>query len=142
MDGASKFVRGDAVAGLIITFINVIAGIIIGVVQKNLSFTEATQSYTLLTVGDGLVSQIPALIVSTAAGMLVTKAGVSGSADKALFGQLERLPLGARHGLVPDAGAGDPAGHSGAAVPRARRADRRRRLAAHDKPRAHRQPKP
>ncbi|MBV8651524.1 MAG: flagellar biosynthesis protein FlhA [Alphaproteobacteria bacterium] len=92
MDGASKFVRGDAVAGLIITFINVIAGIIIGVVQKNLSFTEATQSYTLLTVGDGLVSQIPALIVSTAAGMLVTKAGVSGSADKALFGQLSAYP--------------------------------------------------
>jgi flagellar biosynthesis protein FlhA len=92
MDGASKFVRGDAVAGLIITFINVIAGIIIGVVQKNLTFTEATQSYTLLTVGDGLVSQIPALIVSTAAGMLVTKAGVAGSADKALFGQLSAYP--------------------------------------------------
>jgi flagellar biosynthesis protein FlhA len=92
MDGASKFVRGDAVAGLIITFINIIAGIIIGVAQKNLSFLEATQSYTLLTVGDGLVSQIPALIVSTAAGMLVTKAGVAGSADKALFGQLSAYP--------------------------------------------------
>ncbi len=92
MDGASKFVRGDAVAGLIITAINVGAGIVIGVVQKGISFTDATQSYTLLTVGDGLVSQIPALIVSTAAGMLVSKAGVSGSTDKALFGQLSAYP--------------------------------------------------
>src|SRR5579863_4987962 len=92
MDGASKFVRGDAVAGLIITFINVIAGIIIGVAQKDMSFTAATQTYTLLTVGDGLVSQIPALIVSTGAGILVTKAGTSGSTDKALFGQLSAHP--------------------------------------------------
>jgi flagellar biosynthesis protein FlhA len=92
MDGASKFVRGDAVAGLIIVFINIIAGIFIGVVQKNMTFTEATQTFTLLTVGDGLVSQIPALIVSTAAGMLVSKAGVIGSADKALFGQFSRYP--------------------------------------------------
>ena len=92
MDGASKFVRGDAVAGLIITAINICAGILIGVVQKGISFTDATQSYTLLTVGDGLVSQIPALIVSTAAGMLVSKAGVSGSTDKALFGQLSAYP--------------------------------------------------
>jgi flagellar biosynthesis protein FlhA len=92
MDGASKFVRGDAVAGLIITAINIGAGIIIGVVQQGISFSEATQSYTLLTVGDGLVSQIPALIVSTAAGMLVSKAGVSGSTDKALFGQLSAYP--------------------------------------------------
>ncbi len=92
MDGASKFVRGDAVAGLVITFINIIAGIVIGVAQRNLSFTQATQTFTLLTVGDGLVSQIPALIVSTAAGMLVSKAGVSGSTDKALFGQLSAYP--------------------------------------------------
>jgi flagellar biosynthesis protein FlhA len=92
MDGASKFVRGDAVAGLIITAINIVAGIIIGVAQKNITFAEATQTYTLLTVGDGLVSQIPALIVSTAAGMLVTKSGGSGSADKALFGQLSAYP--------------------------------------------------
>jgi flagellar biosynthesis protein FlhA len=92
MDGASKFVRGDAVAGLIITFINVLAGIFIGVAQKNLSFAEATHTFTLLTVGDGLISQIPALIVSTAAGMLVSKAGVAGSADKALFGQLSAYP--------------------------------------------------
>jgi flagellar biosynthesis protein FlhA len=92
MDGASKFVRGDAVAGLIITLINIIAGIVIGVVQKNLSFSAATQTYTLLTVGDGLVTQIPALIVSTAAGMLVSKAGSTGSADKAFFGQLGAYP--------------------------------------------------
>ncbi len=92
MDGASKFVRGDAIAGLVITVINIVAGMIIGVVQQGISFTEATQSYTLLTVGDGLVTQIPALIVSTAAGMLVTKAGVNGSTDKALFGQLSAYP--------------------------------------------------
>jgi len=92
MDGASKFVRGDAVAGLLITSINVVAGIFIGVVQKNMTFTEATQTFTLLTVGDGLVSQIPALIVSTGAGMLVSKAGVTGSADKAVFGQLSAHP--------------------------------------------------
>jgi flagellar biosynthesis protein FlhA len=92
MDGASKFVRGDAIAGIIITFINIVAGIVIGVVQKNLTFTAATQTYTLLTVGDGLVSQIPALIVSTAAGMLVSKAGTSGSTDKAIFGQLSAYP--------------------------------------------------
>ncbi|MDF1731037.1 MAG: flagellar biosynthesis protein FlhA [Minwuia sp.] len=92
MDGASKFVRGDAIAGLMITFINVIGGIIIGVAQNDMSFMEAGQTYTLLTVGDGLVSQIPALIVSTAAGLLVSKAGVSGSADKALFRQFSGYP--------------------------------------------------
>src|SRR5262249_53338735 len=92
MDGASKFVRGDAIAGLIITGINIVAGMVIGIAQKSLSFGEATHTYTLLTVGDGLVTQIPALIVSTAAGMLVSKAGVAGSADKALVGQLGAYP--------------------------------------------------
>jgi flagellar biosynthesis protein FlhA len=92
MDGASKFVRGDAVAGLIITGINIIAGIFIGVAQKGLSFADSTHAFTLLTVGDGLVTQIPALIVSTAAGMLVSKAGISGTTDKALFGQLSAHP--------------------------------------------------
>lgn len=92
MDGASKFVRGDAIAGLIITFINVIAGMIIGVAQEGLSFQEAGNVYTLLTIGDGLVSQIPALIVSTAAGMLVSKSGVTGSADKALARQFTGYP--------------------------------------------------
>ncbi|MGA0532130.1 flagellar biosynthesis protein FlhA [Hansschlegelia sp. KR7-227] len=92
MDGASKFVRGDAIAGLLIVFANVIGGMIIGIAQNGLSFSEAAHSYTLLSVGDGLVSQIPALIVSTAAGMLVSKAGVSGSADRALVRQLSGYP--------------------------------------------------
>ncbi len=92
MDGASKFVRGDAIAGLLITFINFIGGIIIGVVINDLSFSEALQTYTMLTIGDGLVSQIPALIVSTAAGLLVTKSGQVGSAEKAVLGQLSRYP--------------------------------------------------
>ncbi len=92
MDGAAKFVRGDAIAGLIITFINIVGGIIIGVAQQDLSMGDAAKSYTLLTVGDGLVTQIPALIVSTAAGMLVTKAGIAGSTDKALFAQLSSYP--------------------------------------------------
>ncbi len=92
MDGASKFVRGDAIAGLLITFINVIGGIIVGVAQNDLGFGEATETYTQLTVGDGLVSQIPALIVSTAAGLLVSKAGITGSTDQAMFGQLSTYP--------------------------------------------------
>ncbi len=92
MDGAAKFVRGDAIAALLITFINIIGGIIIGVGQMDLSFGEALKTYTILTVGDGLVSQVPALIVSTAAGMLVSKAGVEGSADKALIAQLSANP--------------------------------------------------
>ncbi|MBN8985448.1 MAG: flagellar biosynthesis protein FlhA, partial [Rhizobiales bacterium] len=92
MDGASKFVRGDAIAGLLVVFINIIGGIIIGVAQQGLGFAEAARSYTLLTVGDGLVTQVPALIVSTAAGLLVSKAGVSGAADKALMKQLSGYP--------------------------------------------------
>lgn len=92
MDGASKFVRGDAIAGLIITFINVSAGMLIGMMQEGLSFQEAGNVYTLLTIGDGLVSQIPALIVSTAAGILVSKSGVSGAADKALSRQFTGYP--------------------------------------------------
>ncbi|HET7334647.1 MAG TPA: flagellar biosynthesis protein FlhA, partial [Rhizomicrobium sp.] len=92
MDGASKFVRGDAIAGLLIVAINVIGGIIIAVAQKGMSFSDATHTFTLLTVGDGLVSQMPALIVSTAAGLMVSKAGVEGSTDKALMGQLSFYP--------------------------------------------------
>jgi flagellar biosynthesis protein FlhA len=102
MDGASKFVRGDAIAGLLIVFINVIAGIIIGVAQQNMGFLDAAKAYTLLTVGDGLVTQIPALIVSTAAGLLVSKAGVAGAADKALMKQLSGYPkaLGMSGGVM------------------------------------------
>ncbi|MCC3862220.1 flagellar biosynthesis protein FlhA [Emcibacteraceae bacterium Y4] len=92
MDGASKFVRGDAVAGLLITFINIVGGIIIGVAQNGMSFSAAANAYTLLTIGDGLVSQIPALIVSVAAGLLITKAGVTGKTDKALINQLSLNP--------------------------------------------------
>lgn len=92
MDGASKFVRGDAIAGLLITFINIIGGIIIGVAQEGMTFAAAADSYTLLTVGDGLVSQVPALIVSVAAGLLVSRGGVIGTTDKALLGQLGGYP--------------------------------------------------
>jgi flagellar biosynthesis protein FlhA len=102
MDGASKFVRGDAIAGLLITFINLIGGIVIGTVQRDLPFSEAAQTYTILTIGDGLVSQIPALIVSTAAGLLVSKSGVIGSTEKAIFSQLGRFPqsMGVTSGLL------------------------------------------
>ncbi|OYX15953.1 MAG: EscV/YscV/HrcV family type III secretion system export apparatus protein, partial [Brevundimonas diminuta] len=93
MDGASKFVRGDAVAGLIITFINAIGGLLIGVVQHGMPAMEAANTYVQLTVGDGLVTQIPAIIVSVAAGFLVTKAGVEGSADKAFVAQLASNPV-------------------------------------------------
>jgi flagellar biosynthesis protein FlhA len=92
MDGASKFVRGDAIAGLLITAINVIGGIIIGVASHGLAFGEAADIYTRLTVGDGLVSQIPALIISVAAGLLVSKAGLDGAADKALIKQMASYP--------------------------------------------------
>ncbi len=79
MDGASKFVRGDAIAAIIITFINIIGGFVIGVLQKNMSIAAAAQNYTLLTVGDGLVTQIPALIISTAAGIVVSRAASESS---------------------------------------------------------------
>jgi flagellar biosynthesis protein FlhA len=102
MDGASKFVRGDAVAGILITFVNIIGGMLIGIAQNGLSFSQAADYYTKLTVGDGLVTQIPALIVSTASGMLVTKAGLKGSTDKALSDQLIGYPkvLGMTSGLL------------------------------------------
>ncbi|MBS0277535.1 MAG: flagellar biosynthesis protein FlhA [Proteobacteria bacterium] len=92
MDGASKFVRGDAIAGLLIVGINIVGGIIIAVAQKGMSFGDATQTFTILSVGDGLVSQMPALIISTAAGLMVSKAGVEGATDKALMGQLSFYP--------------------------------------------------
>jgi len=102
MDGASKFVRGDAIAGLLVVFINIIGGMIIGIAQQSLSFADAAHSYTILTVGDGLVTQVPALIVSTAAGLLVSKAGVAGAADKALLRQLSGYPkaLGMSGGVM------------------------------------------
>ncbi len=93
MDGASKFVRGDAMAGLMIVGINIVGGILIGVVQHHLPLSQAASSYTIMTIGDGLVSQIPALVISIAAGLLVSKSGVEGSADKALVVQLATNPI-------------------------------------------------
>jgi flagellar biosynthesis protein FlhA len=93
MDGASKFVRGDAVAGLIITFINAIGGLLIGITQHGMPAMDAANTYVQLTVGDGLVTQIPAIIISIAAGFLVSKAGVEGTADKALVSQLATNPV-------------------------------------------------
>ncbi len=94
MDGAAKFVRGDAIAGLLIVFINVIGGIIIGTTSKGMSLADAASAYTILTIGDGLVSQIPALVVSVGAGLLVSKAGTEGAstANQALFSQLSKYP--------------------------------------------------
>src|SRR5450432_954700 len=92
MDGAAKFVRGDAIAGLIITAINVIGGLAIGLLRHHMAFADAAATFTTLSAGDGLVAQIPALLVSTAAGIVVTKGGIEGTADVALVGQLGRGP--------------------------------------------------
>ncbi len=95
MDGASKFVRGDAVAGLLINVVNILGGFIIGVAQKGMAFTDALRTYTLLTVGDGLVTQIPALIIATAAGMIVTRSASGNQFDKEIrvqvFGRYKAL---------------------------------------------------
>ncbi len=88
MDGANKFVRGDAIAGIIITLINIVAGFAIGVLQNGMSFGQAAQTYTLLTVGDGLVSQVPALIISTAAGIVVSRAGSDSGMGREIASQL------------------------------------------------------
>ncbi len=92
MDGASKFVRNDAVAGILITGINLIGGMIVGMAQNDMAFTDAASTFSRLTIGDGLVSQIPALIISVAAGLLVSKSGVEGAADKALTDQMVTNP--------------------------------------------------
>ena len=92
MDGASKFVRGDAIAGIIITLVNVVGGFAIGVMQMGLSLTESLQKFTLLSIGDGLVSQIPALILSIGAGLLVTRASDNQNMGTQLAGQLMRYP--------------------------------------------------
>ncbi|MDQ6433710.1 flagellar biosynthesis protein FlhA [Mesorhizobium sp. LHD-90] len=92
MDGASKFVRGDAIAGLIITAINIVGGIAIGYFRHDMGMAEASDVFIKLSVGDGLVTQIPALIVSLAAGLLVSKGGTRGSTDQAVFGQLGAYP--------------------------------------------------
>lgn len=92
MDGASKFVKGDAIAGIIITTINILAGIVIGVVMLDMDFMESIQTYTRLTIGDGLVSQVPALIISTSAGILVTKVNGDENFSKQLGKQLVSIP--------------------------------------------------
>ncbi len=102
MDGASKFVRGDAVAGILILFINIIGGFIIGVAQHDLSFAEAAHNYTLLTIGDGLVAQIPSLLLATAAGLLVTRSTKEQDMGEQIMGQLLNDPktLGVTAGIV------------------------------------------
>ncbi|SFT71302.1 flagellar biosynthesis protein FlhA [Selenomonas sp. GACV-9] len=90
MDGASKFVKGDAIAAILIMFINIAGGFIIGMMQRNLEAVQALQTYTLLTVGEGLVSQIPALLISTATGLIVTRAGAEGNIGSDLVNQLVR----------------------------------------------------
>ena len=92
MDGAAKFVRGDAIACLIITVINIVGGLTIGLLRHGMSFSDAASTYSTLTIGDGLVSQIPSLLVSVAAGIVVTKGGTEGSADAALMRQLGGSP--------------------------------------------------
>ncbi|TGD61887.1 flagellar biosynthesis protein FlhA [Tabrizicola sp. WMC-M-20] len=92
MDGASKFVRGDAIAGIIITIINVVGGILIGILQHDMTIGAAAANYTVLTIGDGLVTQVPALIVSLAAGLIVTKGGTVGATNEAMLSQLGKSP--------------------------------------------------
>ncbi|MEW6601312.1 MAG: FHIPEP family type III secretion protein, partial [Nitrospirota bacterium] len=88
MDGASKFIRGDAIAGLIITAINILGGLIIGTLQRGMPILDAATTYTILTIGDGLVSQIPALLVSTAAGIVVSRAGKESNMGKDITSQV------------------------------------------------------
>lgn len=92
MDGASKFVRGDAVAGIIIVLINIVGGFIIGVLERHLSLSSALHDYTIFTVGEGLTTQIPALLLSTATGILVTRSGGSGTLNREVLSQLTALP--------------------------------------------------
>jgi flagellar biosynthesis protein FlhA len=92
MDGASKFVKGDAIAGIIITLINVFGGLAIGVLQRGMSISDAAENYTLLTIGDGLVNQIPALVISTAAGLVVSRAGSESRLGGAIISQFLRHP--------------------------------------------------
>lgn len=92
MDGASKFVRGDAIAGLMIMVINVVGGLLVGVVQHGMELGAAAESYTLLTIGDGLVAQIPALVISTAAGVIVTRVATDQDVGEQMVGQLFNNP--------------------------------------------------
>ncbi|MBL9052098.1 MAG: FHIPEP family type III secretion protein, partial [Tabrizicola sp.] len=102
LDGASKFVKGDAIAGLLITALNIVVGLIVGILIHGLDAGTAFHTYTILTVGDGLVSQIPAVIISVAAALLLTKGSQKGAADISFFAQLGRYPgaLGTVAGLM------------------------------------------
>ena len=100
MDGASKFVKGDAIAGLVITMVNLIGGFLIGVVQKGMSITEAISTYSLLTIGDGLVAQIPALLVSISAGLIVTRSAGNSDLGSDVFGQFGRQGPSVRAGGI------------------------------------------
>ena len=131
MDGASKFVKGDAIAGLLINIVNILGGFVIGVAQRGLTITDALQTYTLLTVGDGLVTQIPALIVAVSSGMIVTRSASGNAFDIEIRGAGVRTPQSpsdclrrpdhVRHCARPSHHAVPPAGNGG----------RRRRL-CHD----------
>lgn len=92
MDGASKFIRGDAIAALIILFLSLVGGLIVGLVLKGMSFSDAIRTYSLLTVGEGLASQIPALMLSTSAGVVITKSSSRGELGKVLFAELSKEP--------------------------------------------------
>src|SRR5690606_32111758 len=92
MDGASKFVRGDAVAGILILFINIIGGLAIGMAQHNLGFGQAMQIYSLLTIGDGLVAQIPSLLLSTSAALMVTRVSSSRDMGEQVISQMFDSP--------------------------------------------------
>ena len=91
LDGASKFVKGDAVAGLLITLLNLVVGVLIGVILHGMEFGRAFETYAILTVGDGLVSQIPAVIISIATALLLSRGGATGTADHAMFAQLGKF---------------------------------------------------
>ena len=128
MDGASKFVRGDAIAGLIITAVNILGGIVIGVTRYDMDVSSAADVFTKLSVGDGLVSQIPALIVSLAAGLLVSKGGTRGRAESAVLGPARPLSARAVRRLGADGHPGAGAGPADASLRAAGRADGLRRL--------------
>ncbi|MEY8841268.1 FHIPEP family type III secretion protein, partial [Cribrihabitans sp. XS_ASV171] len=102
LDGASKFVKGDAVAGLLITLLNLVMGLVMGVIVHGMPIGAAFETYAILTVGDGLVSQIPAVIISIASALLLARGGTTGATDNALFSQLGRHPaaLGTVAGLM------------------------------------------
>ena len=129
LDGASKFVKGDAVAGLLITLLNLVVGLAMGVLVHGMPIGEAFETYSILTVGDGLVTQIPAVIISIATAMLLSKGGLVGSTDRALIRQLGGYPDGARHRRGADGALRLHAGAAVRAVHDRRRGARRRGLA-------------